>query len=106
MSFTRKEEIEALLATDDSRTGKVWRWQQEGLTMHDMQERLGNSTPPTNETINIAALRDGTNPKSRTTAALAANKVRSWLKSKELSPGLRDEMESQLSELEMIAAPK
>jgi len=100
MTYDRIAEVELLLEADTSRTGIVWRYMQEGLSMSQMQERLGNATPPTNETIVIRALRDGVNPQSPSTANLASSKIRSWVKNKPLSNELRQAFDTQLLELE------
>jgi hypothetical protein len=44
VAFDRRPEVERLLGEDDSVLGQIWRYEQEGLSLHEMAEREGVTT--------------------------------------------------------------
>ena len=108
LEFDRRSEIESLLADDETTLGRMWTYQQEGLSAKQMADREGLPTTDwvSNNNSLIAVLRDGHIPDSPSLSQAAARRVRSWLKSKNLSPQLRDALSNQESLLTSRAEDK
>jgi hypothetical protein len=93
-----RQEIEQLLAEDQTRMGDVYRLNAEGKSASEIAERLGIDTSGfvSNYKSAIAALLDGEVPRSPTLAAQVAARVRSWLK----KPGLSRHVQDRLTDLQ------
>ena len=97
--YDRRAEVERLLAADNTVLGRLWKYDQEGLSPQEMTDIEGVATTGwvSNYRTLVRALRDGEIPKSPTTAQAAARRLRSWLRKPDLSPGLRRDLEEQES---------
>jgi hypothetical protein len=96
-SYDRPAEVERLLAADNTVLGRLWRYEQDGLTPQQMTEAEGVATTGwvSNYRTLIRVLRDGEVPTSPSTAQAAARRVRTWLKKPDLSSDLRGELTQQ-----------
>jgi hypothetical protein len=92
-----RDEVERLLAEDQTRTGDVYRLDREGQSSAEIAQALGVDTTGfvSNYKSAIAALLDGEVPRSPTLSAQVASRVRAWLK----KPGLSAELRDRLNEL-------
>jgi hypothetical protein len=108
LAYDRRAEVETLLANDETALGNVWRYQQEGLSPKEMAERDGLSTTGWVSNYNslIAVLRDGHIPESPSMAQAGARRIRSWMKSKDISAELREALIDQESLLTSRAEDK
>ena len=99
VEYDRRVEVEALLREDETALGRVWGYLQEGLSAKEMAEREGLATTGFVSNYNslIAVLRDGRIPDGPSLAQSGARRIRSWLKSKRLSPQLRAALTDQES---------
>ncbi|MBF6620139.1 MAG: hypothetical protein ITG02_07895 [Patulibacter sp.] len=89
-SLDRAAEVEALLAADETFLGSVWREIRAGKTAAELADEWEITTGPIYSNLGTAAtLREGRIPNGATKAKQDAGRVRSWLKSKALSPSLR-----------------
>jgi hypothetical protein len=102
--FDRRAEAEALLAEDDTRVGLIWRADRDGIAWQELVERgeLSTKNGVSNTRALIRVLRDDEVPQAPSLAAMAARKVRAWLRdaTKPLSADLRADLERQLHRLE------
>jgi hypothetical protein len=103
MAFDRVAEVEELLAHDDHREGRLWRWYRDGKTDAEWQAANHVKTAPTNSRHSIAALSYGVVPDGPSYAEVDARVFRRWLKAKTMSADLRAALTAQLSVLERIA---
>jgi hypothetical protein len=92
-----RDEVERLLAEDQTRMGDVYRLDREGQSAAAIAQALGVDTTGfvSNYKTAIAALLDGDVPRSPTLSAQVASRVRAWLK----KPGLSAELRDRLNEL-------
>ncbi|MFG1817168.1 hypothetical protein ACGFIF_25655 [Kribbella sp. NPDC049174] len=92
--YNRRAEVERILAEDATVLGRVWRYDEEGLSAQEMAVREGTSGAGfvSNYRSLIRALRDDDVPTSPTLSIQAARRVRSWLKKADLSVDLRAEL--------------
>ena len=104
MAFDRVAEVEALLAQDDAREGRLWRWYRDGRTDAEWKVAHDVATAPTNAKHTIEALLHGVVPRGPSYAAVDAGTVRRWLATKALSAQLDEALRAQLRLLEQIAA--
>lgn len=106
--FNRTEEVIALLNADDTALGNVWRYTQEGLTPKEMADRDGINTLGwvSNYRSLIAVLLEGHIPDGPSLALAGARRIRSWLKTKDLSIELRQALTDQESLLMSRAEDK
>lgn len=104
MAFNRVAEIEELLARDDAREGRLWRWYRDGKTDAEWQVANCVKTAPTNARHTIAALAYGVVPDGPSYAEVDAQVIRRWLNTKDMSSDLREVLTAQLSVLDQVAA--
>lgn len=95
--YDRATEVERLLEQDDSVLGRLWSYEQRGLSPQAMAEEEGTATTGWVSIYRglVRVLRDGEVPAAPTVAQGAARRVRAWLKAKDLSPELRRDLEAQ-----------
>jgi hypothetical protein len=100
-----RAEIEAILKTDKSRLGQVYRASQRGLNARAIATELGVRTFGFvwNYERIAEALLDGNLPRAPTVALSAAQRYRSILRSARLSTAARAYLETNLRELERHA---
>jgi T5orf172 domain len=100
-----RAELVALLETDESRLGEVYRGLQRGLDAASIAAELeiGSSNFVWNYERAAKALLDGNLPTAPTVALQVARKFRSILKSAQLTPAARACLETNLRELERRA---
>ena len=96
--YDRRAEVERLLAEDDTVLGRLWKYDQDGLSPQQMSEVEGVATTGwvSNYRTLVRVLRDGEIPTSPSAARTAARRVRTWLKKLPLSSSLRAELMAQL----------
>lgn len=100
----RASEVESLLEADDTGLGEVWRRDRDGLSVQAIADESGTTTGPVYAQLRlIRALRDGELSTSPSVANGHAMRIRSWLKHKALSDGLRKELEAQAEILQGVA---
>jgi hypothetical protein len=92
--YDRRAEVERILAEDATVLGRVWAYDEEGLSAQEMAERENTTGAGfvSNYRSLIRALRDDDVPTSPTLSLQAARRVRSWLKKVDLSDDLRAEL--------------
>ena len=92
--YDRRHEVERHLAEDETVLGRLWLYDEEGLTPQEMTEREGVSGTGwvSNYRTLVRVLRDGEIPKSPTLSLQGARRIRSWLKKPGLSPELQREL--------------
>ncbi len=100
-----RAELAALVGSDASRLGEVYRGLQRGLTADQIAAELGvaSSNFVWRHNRNARALVDGDLPTAPTVALGTARKFRSVLKTAGLSPAARRYLEVNLAELERRA---
>jgi T5orf172 domain len=100
-----RNELRALLATDESRLGEVYRRLEQGLDADAIAEQLGVGTTGFvwNYRRTIRALLDNDLPTAPTVALAAARTFRSILRTASLSAETRAHLQSTLDELERRA---
>jgi hypothetical protein len=103
MAFDRVAEVEALLAEDDKREGRLWRWYRSGRTDAEWKVAENVATAPTNARHTIEALVNGAVPNGPTYARVDVGVIRRWLGSKPMSAELTEVLAAQLRLLEQIA---
>lgn len=92
-AYDRRAEVERLLAADQTVLGRVWRYEQEGMTPQQMTEAESVATGwVSNYRTLIRVLRDGEIPTSPSTAHAGGRRVRSWIRKPELSAELRRDL--------------
>jgi hypothetical protein len=93
--YDRRSEVEAILASDDTLLGRVYRYDLAGRTPLEMAEEEGNAGPGFVYGYRTAlrALLDEEIPTSTTLALAAARRVRRWLKSVDMSAELRADLQ-------------
>lgn len=93
-SYDREAAMRAILAKEDSVLGRVYRYDQEGLTPAEMAEVEGNQEVAFvyNYRLQIAALVSGEVPSSPWAARSVGQKLRKWLKTLDLDPRLREDL--------------
>ena len=103
MAFDRVAEVEALLAVDEHREGRLWRWYRDGKT--DAEWKVANNvkTAPTNAKHTIEALCYGMVPKGPSYANVDATTIRRWIDTKRMSNELTEVLTAQLRLLEKVA---
>lgn len=101
VSYDRAAEVRKILQDDDTLLGRVFRHDQAGLTPTQMAQAEGNEGVGFVYTYRaqIRALVDGDIPTSPTIARQAARRVRKWLKTLDLSSGLKADLEDLESKL-------
>ncbi|TCC46062.1 hypothetical protein E0H75_30670 [Kribbella capetownensis] len=106
--FDRKAEVERLLAQDDTVLGRLWQYDNQGLSPQEMTDREGVAGVGwvSNYRSLVRVLRDGEIPKSPSMSLQGARRIRSWLKKLDLSPGLRAALVEQESLLMSRAEDK
>lgn len=104
MAFDRVAEVEELLAHDDAREGRLWRWYRDGKTDAEWQVANHVKTAPTNARHTIAALTHGVVPNGPSYAEVDAGVIRRWLDTKDMSGDLRQVLTEQLRVLVQVAA--
>jgi hypothetical protein len=98
MALDRESEIYSLLAEDRngrghlSKTGEVAGYMRDHLTLEEMRQKMGNSTPPTNRIKFVEYLIVGGTPSARWIAEGVLPIMTRWLKGDLLSPELRSEL--------------
>jgi hypothetical protein len=108
VEYDRRAEVETLLSDDETALGRVWAYLHEGLSAREMAEREGLTTTGFVSNYNslIAVLRDGHIPEAPSRAQAGARRIRSWLRSKKLSPQLEAAFADQESLLTSRAEDK
>lgn len=93
-AFDRRTEVEALLEADESLLGRVYRYDRDGLTPQQMgeEERFATFSFAYKYLAFIRGLITGEVPTSPTVSKELGAKVRAWLKRREVSPQLREEL--------------
>jgi hypothetical protein len=106
--YDRRTEVERLLAADTTVLGRLWKYDQDGLSPQEMTDTEGLATIGwvSNYRTLVRVLRDGEIPTSPSAALDAGRRVRSWLKKLDLSPELRRALEEQESLLTSRAEDK
>lgn len=106
--YDRSQEVERLLAADRSVLGRLWTYEQQGLTPQEMAEQEGTATTGWVSIYRglVRVLRDGEIPTAPTVAQSAARRVRSWLKTKDLSAELRADLTAQEQLIESRASDR
>jgi hypothetical protein len=104
LSFDRTTEVETLLREDETRIGKVFRHLEAGVPATEIADLEGWGTRPTSAERIIRVLRDGHVPVGPTLASQDAGRVRSWLRTKQMSPALTADFQRQLEQLEAAAS--
>lgn len=107
-TWDRTAEVEALLAEDESVLGRLWGYEQRGLTPREMSEEEGTLSTGwvSNARAMVRVLHDGEVPNAPTVAQAAGRKVRAWLKNKDLSPELRAALIEQEALIDSRAADR
>ncbi len=92
--YDRKAEVEAILASDETLLGRVYRYDLDGLTPLEIAESEGNASPGFvyGYRMTLRALLEDEIPNSTNIALAAARRVRKWLKTAPLSTELRDDL--------------
>src|SRR4051794_19788040 len=100
-SYDRKAEVQAILEEDQTLLGRVYRHDLEGLSPTEMAEAEGNEGVGFVYTYRaqIRALLHGEIPTSPTISQQTARRVRKWMKTLELSPQLKADLEDLESKL-------
>ncbi len=94
--FDRRAEVSALLATDETWLGDIYRSYSEGKTAIQIAEEFSVTPSPVYSYFRtIEALLDGTSTAPPTVASGWAGRIRGWLKNKPLSPELREALTRQ-----------
>ncbi|MBD3947555.1 GIY-YIG nuclease family protein [Nocardioides ganghwensis] len=93
-AYDRRAAVEAILAADDSLTGRIYRYDLEGMSPADIAAAEDNQGVAFvyNYRLQIDALLSGEVPASPWAARSVAAKLRRWLKTLDLSPELRDDI--------------
>lgn len=100
-AYDRADEVRALLMTDDTLLGRVYRHDLDGLTPAEIAEAESNANVGFVYTYRaqIRALVDGEIPTSPTISLQAARRVRKWLKTLSVSSRLRADLADLESKL-------
>lgn len=99
--YDREAEVRSVLEADDSLMGRVYRYEMEGKSPQEITDLEGNQGPAFvyNYRLQINAIVTGEVPESAWAARSVAAKLRRWLKTLDLSPQLR----ADLQKLESVA---
>ena len=92
--YDREREVRAILDEDESLLGRIYRHKLAGRTPQEIAEAEGNQTPAFvyNYSVQITAIVDDDVPASVWAADAVAKKLRRWLRTKELSSPLREDL--------------
>lgn len=92
--YDRTAEVRAILAAEDSLMGRVHRYLEEGKSPAEIADLEGNQGPAFvyNYRLQIAALLSGEVPGSAWAARAVAAKLRTWLRTLDMSDELRDDL--------------
>lgn len=104
-TYDRRAEVDRLLEVDETVLGRLWAYENQGLTPQQMADSEGTGTTGwvSNYRMLIRVLRDGEIPTAPSSAQQAGRKVRAWLKGLELSPQLRADLTAQEALIESRA---
>lgn len=93
-TYDRRAAVEAILAADESLTGRIYRYDLRGMSPADIAAAEDNQGVAFvyNYRLQIHALLTGEVPTSPWAAQSVAAKVRRWLKTLDLVPQLRDDL--------------
>lgn len=102
---TVRTEIESILRVDTSRLGDVYRLSEDNLTAAEVAEKVGVATVGfvSNYRAVVAALLDGIVPTSPSMAGQIASRVRSWLRTQDISPVTKEYLENLQAKLQLYS---
>lgn len=101
--FDRRTEVASLLDDDEGNIGDAWRRLKAGETPQQVAESWGVTVGPVYSFINLQnALLDGTVSSGPSVARGVAGRIRTWLRTKPLSPQLRQALELQEQQLNAV----
>src|SRR5690242_2323767 len=94
-SYDREAEVRTILGREDSLLGRVYQHDLEGRTPAEIAEAEGNQEVAFvyNYRLQIRALVSGEVPSSPWAAGSVAAKLRKWLRTLDLDPRLRDDLQ-------------
>jgi hypothetical protein len=94
-SYDREAAVRAILDADDSLMGRVYRFERDGKTPQEIADAEGNQGPAFvyNYRLQINSIISGDVPESAWAARSVAAKLRRWLKTLDLSPQLRVDLQ-------------
>lgn len=93
-AYDRSAEVRAILDADDSLMGRVHRYLESGKSPAEIAQLEGNQGPAFvyNYRLEIGALLEGEVPSSAWVARAVAAKLRTWLRTLDLSGALREDL--------------